>query len=166
MLQFDYPSFLWGMLAAFAPLVLHLLNWRRPKVLVFPSIRFLERTQLPQEGHRTPRDIIVMLLRMLLIALFMLILARPSFIPKDKASLQFHNVCIADCSASMNGWGHGDRAKAFLKECVLAGNEIIFSADTAIHGDDYPKTTRIGRHSNALHDAVQNRGNDVPGCGR
>ena len=110
MLQFEYPIFLWGLLSVLAPLILHFLNWRKPDVLVFPSIRFLERTQLPQEGRRHPRDIIVMLLRMLLLALFMLMLARPRIVPRDEALAQKHNVCIVDCSASMSGWGHHEKA--------------------------------------------------------
>lgn len=155
MLQFEYPMFLWGMLAALAPLVLHFLNWRKLDVLVFPSIRFLERTQLPQEGRRHPKDIIVMLLRMLLLALFMLMLARPCVAPRDETPAQKHNVCIVDCSASMSGWGHKDKAGTFLKERKLAGDEIIYSADTVISSAGHIDTTKQGRHSDALLAAAQ-----------
>ena len=155
MLQFEYPIFLWGLLSVLAPLVLHFLNWRKPDVLVFPSIRFLERTQLPQEGRRHPRDIVVMLLRMLLLALFMLMLARPRIVPRDQALAQKHNVCIVDCSASMSGWGHHERAASFLKERMLAGDEIIYSADTVLPGVEHTVTTKQGKHSDALLAAAE-----------
>ena len=74
MLTFAYPWFLWGLLALAGPLVLHLLNRRRPRQLVFPSIRFLRRSQLPREGRRRLRDLLLLLLRLLLIRLSVLVL--------------------------------------------------------------------------------------------
>ena len=158
MLQFQQPYFLWGLLAALLPVILHFLNWHRPDVLVFPSIRFLERTQLPQEGRRRPRDLVILLLRMLLIALFMLLAARPCIVPPEKASGDRRNVTLADCSASMSGWGHAEKAKAFLNGRMKAGDEVIFSADRVLEpqaGGAYPACGGTGRHSDAILAAAE-----------
>jgi len=77
MLSFTYPFFLWGLLALGAPLLLHLLNRKASRRLVFPSIRFLQISQLPREGRKRLRDWILLLCRMILFACLVVTLARP-----------------------------------------------------------------------------------------
>ena len=118
MLTFAYPWMLWGLLALAGPLLLHLLNRRQPRMLVFPSIRFLTRAQLPREGRRRLRDLLLLLLRMLIFAAAVLVMARPSWVEKPSAPSQTDRpraVLVLDASASMQGHGAAERARALAK---------------------------------------------------
>ncbi len=155
MLTFAYPWFLWGLLALAGPLVLHLLNRRRPRQLVFPSIRFLRRSQLPREGRRRLRDLLLLLLRLLLLAAAVLLLARPRWqaeaepVPDNAAR---HAVFVLDSSASMGGWDKLPRGRELVTEALadLSGWQVSYvSYAQGVLRED-PLATAPGAHDAAM----------------
>jgi hypothetical protein len=131
MLTFAYPWFLWGLLALAGPLLLHLLNRRQPQRLLFPSIRFLRRSQLPREGRRRLRDLLLLFLRLLLLALAVLLLARPRWqsaaVTTSEAGAR-RAVFVLDCSASMGGWDNLAEGKKLVADALadLTGWQVAF----------------------------------------
>jgi len=121
MLSFTYPFFLWGLLALGAPLLLHLLNRKRSRRLVFPSIRFLQISQLPREGRKRLRDWILLLCRMLIFACLVITLARPHWQPKPditpRNSLK-QAFFLLDASASMQNAGSLEQGKQRVKDAL------------------------------------------------
>ncbi len=126
MLSFTYPFFLWGLLALGAPLLLHLLNRKASRRLVFPSIRFLQISQLPREGRKRLRDWILLLCRMILFACLVVTLARPHWQPKPdvtpRGSLK-QAFFLLDASASMQTAGSLEQGKQLVNDSLeqLAG---------------------------------------------
>ena len=82
MLQFAHPSYLWGLAAIALPILVHLLNQRRPRPLSFGAIEFVLRSQRQKARRLRLRQILLLALRCLLIAAVALALARPSLKPR------------------------------------------------------------------------------------
>jgi hypothetical protein len=82
-LSFLYPAFLLGTLAAAVPVIMHLIYRRRALVHRFPAVRFLlladKRTARKFRLHQW----LLLALRMLVILLLVLVLARPRVLGSD-----------------------------------------------------------------------------------
>jgi hypothetical protein len=121
MLSFTYPFFLWGLLALAAPLLLHLLNRKRSRRHVFPSIRFLQISQLPREGRKQLRDWILLLCRMIIFACLVITMARPHWRPKPKVTPSNdlkQAFFLLDASASMQTDGSLEQGKQLVKDAL------------------------------------------------
>ncbi|MFA6931341.1 MAG: BatA domain-containing protein [Lentisphaeria bacterium] len=129
MFSFTYPMFLWGLLGLAAPLLLHLLNRHRPKRLIFPTIRFLQISQLPREGRKRLRDLLLLLCRMAIFTCLVLTLARPHWqarpdsIPTNDLKQAFF---LLDASASMQTHERLAQGKKLVEETLadLSGWQV------------------------------------------
>lgn len=79
-MQFLHPGYLWFLSLLAIPVVIHLFNFRRYKVLQFSSIRFLQELQQESDQRNKIKHWLVLLARMLMIASLVLAFAQP-FIP-------------------------------------------------------------------------------------
>jgi hypothetical protein len=76
-MTFIHPLLLGGLLLVGLPIVLHLIMRQQPKHLIFPAFRFLQLRHRTNQRKLRLRHIVLLALRMLLIALMCLALARP-----------------------------------------------------------------------------------------
>ena len=76
-LEFINPGMAIGGLAVLAPLVIHLLTRRTRRMIVFPSVRFLQAVAANQSALHRFRHLILLLLRALALAAIMLAFMRP-----------------------------------------------------------------------------------------
>jgi len=76
-LLFTSPMFLWGLAAAPVPLLLHLINRTRAKKVPFTALQFIEQSLAQQSIKYKLRELILLLLRIALLVLVALLLARP-----------------------------------------------------------------------------------------
>ncbi len=104
-LTFLNPLFFWGLTAASLPVIIHLIKRNRAVKLPFAAIRFLQVE--PNERVRSQRlkQIILLLLRIIALALLALAFARP-FLSNDSAGMIWGNdpraaVVLVDRSFSM-----------------------------------------------------------------
>jgi hypothetical protein len=74
---FVNPWALWLSAGAAAPVIIHLLLRQRPKTVHFPLVRLIRRSQAQTSRRNRLRYLLLLLMRMVLIALFALIIARP-----------------------------------------------------------------------------------------
>src|SRR3954470_7158439 len=74
---FAYPLMLGFLALAGLPILLHLLQRQKPKRVVFPAFRFLRQTQRVAQRRVKLNNILLLRLRMTLLALLCLALARP-----------------------------------------------------------------------------------------
>ena len=125
-LAFLNPIFLAGLLAAAIPVVIHLLLKKYAKRVRFPSFKFLTRSDRVTSQNKI-KEIILLAMRALLMALLALAFARPYFI--KSISLQGENlaaVIIIDNSYSMLYNGNLEKAKDkavnILDKEIKAGN--------------------------------------------
>ncbi|MDH3442936.1 MAG: BatA domain-containing protein [Deltaproteobacteria bacterium] len=76
---FLYPLYLFGLLAASLPILIHLLNRRRMKRIRFPAMRFILLSQKRISRSYRIRHWLVLALRTLAVMLLVLLLANPIF---------------------------------------------------------------------------------------
>ena len=76
-MSFLSPLMLIGLLAVAIPPIIHLLLRRKPKIVRFPSLEFIMRSHKKTARRFRFRQIALMLIRTLLIALVVLAVARP-----------------------------------------------------------------------------------------
>lgn len=145
MFSLGAPLFLLGLGALAAPLIIHLINRERAEPVRFPSIRFIPASTLPQRGRRSPKDWLLLFLRLLFFALIVMTLAQPRWsdapeilVIGDEAK---PTVFAVDASASMNVGDAWDSAKALVNEqvrelpsgspvaLVVFNNEVLYSTD-------------------------------------
>jgi hypothetical protein len=140
-MTFIHPILLGGLVLVGVPIVLHLIMRQQPKRLVFPAFRFLKLRQRTNQRKLRLRHIILLALRVLLIALMCLALARPKlfsdrfgFLGDDQAATV---VLVVDTSPSMEyaaaGKSRLDDAKARALELLdeVGDSSRIAVLDTA-----------------------------------
>ncbi len=140
-MTFIHPLLLGGLVLVGLPVLLHLIMRQQPKHLIFPAFRFLQLRQRTNQRKLRLRHIILLALRMLLIALMCLALARPKlfsdrfgFLGDEQAATV---VLVVDTSPSMEYTAGGktrlDDAKARAQELLdeLGESSRIAILDTA-----------------------------------
>ena len=113
MFSFLNPALLWLFPLLAAPVIFHFMKRSIAVNITFPTIRFLSIGKIPKEGKRRLRDLFLLILRLLLLALIILAVAGPvQTIPKEPIAVDstVQRVIIAfDFSASMGIYA--DRSK-------------------------------------------------------
>ena len=140
-LQFLTPLFLAaGAAAASLPLIIHLLNRERARRLVFSTIRFIRMSHQANVQRHRLKQLLLLLMRILILALLGLAFARPFFADTPAttgAAGGVRNiVIILDTSYSMSYLDTFDRAKKAAVEIAdnLQPNDtsaLIFTSNRA-----------------------------------
>ena len=129
-MNFLYPAVLWALTALAIPVVIHLFNFHRYRILPFSNTQFIKAIQAEHRSRSTLRQWLLLLLRLLIVALVVLAFAQP-YIPKNEGDgAEKSRVAVyIDNSFSMDAGGeHGTLLEsAKTMACQLA--------------DAYPATT-------------------------
>lgn len=104
-MTFAHPAFLFGCLAALIPLLVHLLDRRRPRTQPFGAIAFVLRSQKRTARRLKLKRLILYTLRTLLLLALPLALARPQFAPS---------------STTVGSGGSGPRATVVVLDATLS----------------------------------------------
>src|SRR5262245_61448133 len=80
-LTFLNPAFLWGALAASIPVIIHLINRRRARVIPFPTIKFVLRSERRVARKYRVKQWLLLALRTLILFLLTTALAEPVLQP-------------------------------------------------------------------------------------
>lgn len=117
MLTFVNSLFLLGLAGLAVPIILHLINRELAVNLKFPSVRFIDRSQLPRREKRKLRDLLLLALRLLLFAAVVLAFAKPVWVTPvatiSEGTTLKQTVYLLDASSSMargNNWQASKRA--------------------------------------------------------
>ncbi len=126
-MTFIHPVLLTGLLLAGLPILLHLIMRQKPKQLPFPAFRFLARKATSNRRRMRLRHLLLLLMRIGLVALMCLALARPRIFSErfnllgDRPAAA---IIIIDTSPSMGytvaGRTRLDEAKARALELIDA----------------------------------------------
>ncbi len=76
-MTFLNPAWLWLLSLALIPLIIHLLNLQRYRVVYFSNLRFLEKIEQQHRTRTRLKEILVLLMRILAIVALVLAFARP-----------------------------------------------------------------------------------------
>ncbi len=63
-MSFLNPYLLWGLLAVFIPVIIHLFNFRKFRKVYFTNVRFLEELKQQTQKQSKLRHLLVMIARM------------------------------------------------------------------------------------------------------
>ncbi|MHC4990360.1 MAG: vWA domain-containing protein, partial [Planctomycetota bacterium] len=133
-MTFLAPALLLGLVALTLPVIAHLMGHRQPQRVPFAGVRFLEPVDRVVTRRRAPRDIELLIARLLLLALLVVILARPASVGPTSVAViaEPHDaIVVVDGSRSMGLEVEGatlldhagDRVEALL-DAVPAGSRI------------------------------------------
>ena len=142
-MNFLNPLILYGLIAAGLPLLIHFISRRRVKDVPFPSVEFLERIKVTRMRRLKLKQIIILLLRTLIVALIVLAFARPALKSVFRGNSTTTAVIILDDSASMRYIFNGEM---IFKKALRNAKDI---AGTMSEKDDLAlivtgKSTRDG----------------------
>ena len=79
-MAFAYPSFLFALAAIAIPVILHLIQLRRAKRVVFSNLKFIQVSKDITSSQRTLKELLILLSRILFITFLVLAFAQP-FLP-------------------------------------------------------------------------------------
>ena len=128
MIEFGQPAALWTGLAIGLPVLAHMAYRRITQKHAFPSLRFIKPSQIPRTGRKTPTDLPLLLIRILLFITITLLLADPywSSSAKPETSSNEKELIIAiDTSPSMGGWNSLNEAKVIAADIISNSEEKI-----------------------------------------
>ena len=83
-MQLLYPWFLMGLLAIAAPIIIHLLQLRRPQRVIFTNIAIIQQVELVTTRYRRVQELLVLLARVLTIIALVMVFCQP-FIPAKES---------------------------------------------------------------------------------
>ena len=102
-MQLMFPWFLVGLVAIAVPIVIHLLQLRRPQRLLFTNTAFIRQVELVTVRHRNLQHLLILAARVLGIAALVLVFCQP-FIPARQVRRLSSGVdVLVDNSFSMQG---------------------------------------------------------------
>lgn len=131
-MSFLYPSFFWALLALLIPLIVHLFNFRRHKLVYFSNTATLKNIQQESAKTKKLKQLVLLALRCLFIAALVLAFAYP-YRPEDTAKINTDEGVVGiyiDNSMSM---------KALSTETVLVEDARELARDL-VHR--FPPSTR------------------------
>lgn len=102
--MFANPLFLFGLLGAAVPVIIHLIFRRKRTAMDLPTLMFLRRVEMKLASRRNLKEILLLTLRALAIVFIVLALARPGFQSHSSGSATRASadcVIVIDNSASM-----------------------------------------------------------------
>jgi hypothetical protein len=97
-----YPGFLWGLFSVGIPIIVHLLQLRKPQRVLFTNTTFIKAVELTTVRRRRLQELLVLLFRVLVVVFLVLLFCQP-FIPAIKdVRASGHSVAVlVDNSPSM-----------------------------------------------------------------
>lgn len=105
MFSFLQSYFLWGLAAVSLPFLIHLLNRRKPKRILFSTLFFLKQLQQKKMRRLKIRQLLLLILRALIVAMFVLAFSRPTMKSQSfllgQANVRTAAAIILDNSMSM-----------------------------------------------------------------
>ncbi|HLK60852.1 MAG TPA: BatA domain-containing protein, partial [Chthonomonadaceae bacterium] len=126
-MAFLNPAFLAATALVAIPLIIHLIRRRKLKVIQWAAMEFLRQSQRKQKRRLRIEELILLFLRMLIVLLFVLALARPVLrslgIPLLSQNTRVYAVIVLDNSFSMDHRGSDgkssmERAQAGIQELL------------------------------------------------
>ena len=156
MIEFAQPIALWTALSIGLPIIAHMAFRQVTEKYFFPSLRFIKPSQIPRTGKRTPSDIFLLLLRILLFLTISALLADPYWKPEtvmDSNKGKSEIVLAVDLSPSMKGWGGIDEAKNKALSILETSEDEV---GLVLFGNSIVEQFEVGTEKNVLVTKLKN----------
>lgn len=123
-MQFLFPAFLFALAALAIPIIIHLFHFRRFRTVYFTNVRFLREVKDETSNRRKLRDLLVLLMRCLAVAMLVLAFAQP-FLPRNTEGVKKGEQAVSiylDNSFSMNALS---KDLSLLEKAKQKAHEIV-----------------------------------------
>jgi len=125
-MQFVNPNMLFALAALAIPVLVHLFNFRKHRLVYFSNISLLKSLQQQTSKTNKLKHLVVLLLRLLAIAAIVFAFARPVFPDKNQLHSTEDNLIALYIDNSLSMQAQGRKGSLFDESCQLA-REIIRS---------------------------------------
>lgn len=125
-MQFLYPFFLWGLLAAAIPLIIHLFNFRRTKKVYFTNVAFLRAVDTTTSSFRQLKHLLILATRMAFIIALVLAFAQPFFPSKTGVGVKVGGISSLYIDNSLSMQNELDK-KSYLDKAITKVEELLLS---------------------------------------
>ena len=147
-MNFLFPTFLFGLFAIAIPVIIHLFNFRKHKIIHFTNVQFLKDIKFESEKKSKLKELLILLMRILAVACLVFAFSQP-FIPStQKIALDKKTISVyIDNSFSMENIN----SKGTLLE---SAKESAISIAKAYHiNDRFQILTNdfLGKHQRLLN---------------
>jgi len=131
-MAFQYPSFLFALAAIAVPVILHLVQLRRAKRVVFSNVKFIQASKDLTASQRNLKELLILLCRVAFIAFLVLAFAQPFLPASDAVTHQSDVAIVLDNSYSMQNV-HAEKDLSLLTTAADQAKAIVnlFPASTA-----------------------------------
>ena len=123
-MQFLFPTFLWGLLAAAIPVVIHLFNFRRTKKILFTNVAFLRAVNTTTSSFRRLKHLLIMAARMAFITCLVLAFAQPFLPSKSGKGVKSGGVASIYIDNSLSMQNELDK-KSYLDKAIGKVEELL-----------------------------------------
>lgn len=93
-LFFQNPKLLWLLTLVIIPIIVHLFNLRRTKKIIFSNTAFLRKVKEESSAKRKPKELLILITRLLGVILLVLAFAQPTIKVSDNLESQVDSVLI------------------------------------------------------------------------
>ena len=125
-MNFENPGYLWGALVGLLPILIHLIQRRRAKVVEFAAIEFILSSNKRVARRYRLREMLLLALRVLLLAALPFAFAKPSLVTEASAlpgaQTPTSVVIIVDPSGSM---GYRNGSETLLARAIERARDIV-----------------------------------------
>lgn len=125
-MQFLYPFFLWGLLAAAIPLIIHLFNFRRTKKVYFTNVAFLRAVNTTTSSFRRLKHLLIMAARMAFIIALVMAFAQPFLPAKSGVGIKLGGITSLYIDNSLSMQNELDN-KTYLDKAISKVEELLLS---------------------------------------
>lgn len=131
-MAFLNPSFLWALFAMAIPVIIHLINFRKPKVVYFSNTSFIEDIKKETRTKTKLKQILILIARMLTIAMLVFVFAGP-FIPNnEKANDEPSDLSIIYIDNSFSMDADAAKGKVFDQAKQIA-KDLVYASDPSMN---------------------------------
>ena len=118
-MRYQNPEILYFLFAIAIPIIIHLFNFRKHKVLYFSSIRFLKEIKEEKKSISTIKQYLILLSRILSIATIVFAFANPYIPHSENTFISKNTIIYIDNSFSMDDISEKGRLLNIAKEKAL-----------------------------------------------
>jgi hypothetical protein len=127
-MKFVYPEFLWALFSLAIPIIIHLFNFRKYKILYFSSLKFIQRLEQQTRSTQRLKHLLVLALRLLALTALIIAFAQPYKVVENSQSKGGSPVLAIYIDNSFSMTAKGAEGELISEACETARGIITKAA--------------------------------------
>ena len=127
-MKFVYPEFLWALFSLAIPIIIHLFNFRKYKILYFSSLKFIQRLEQQTRSTQRLKHLLILALRLLALAALIIAFAQPYKVVENSQSKGGSPVLAIYIDNSFSMTAKGAEGELISEACETARGIVMKAA--------------------------------------